>query len=45
MPEEKTSLNFANIFFFFFIIVGHLFLLNMFVGIVINVFNQEKETL
>jgi hypothetical protein len=26
-------------------IVGSLFILNMFVGIVINVFNKEKETL
>ena len=26
-------------------VVGSLFILNMFVGIVINVFNKEKETL
>lgn len=45
MPSERSPFNFANVFFMFFIIVGHLFLLNMFVGIVINVFNQEKETL
>ena len=32
-------------FFIFFMIVGSLFILNMFVGIVINVFNKEKETL
>jgi hypothetical protein len=32
-------------FFMAFIIVGHLFLLNMFIGIVINVFNNEKENL
>jgi hypothetical protein len=32
-------------FFMFFIVVGHLFLLNMFIGIVINVFNTEKENL
>ena len=28
-----------------FMVVGSLFILNMFVGIVINVFNIEKETL
>ena len=28
-----------------FMVVGSLFILNMFVGIVINVFNAEKETL
>lgn len=33
------------VFFMAFIIVGHLFLLNMFIGIVINVFNTEKENL
>ena len=32
-------------FFMAFIVVGHLFLLNMFIGIVINVFNTEKENL
>jgi hypothetical protein len=32
-------------FFFLFMVVGSLFILNMFVGIVINVFNAEKETL
>ena len=32
-------------FFILFMIVGSLFILNMFVGIVINVFNKEKETL
>ena len=32
-------------YFVFFMIVGSLFVLNMFVGIVINVFNKEKETL
>lgn len=35
----------ASFFFIFFMIVGSLFILNMFVGIVINVFNMEKETL
>ena len=32
-------------FFIFFMIVGSLFILNMFVGIVINMFNLEKEAL
>lgn len=45
MPEDRAKVNFDCVFFIAFIIVGHLFLLNMFVGIVINVFNQEKETL
>jgi len=35
----------AVLFFFLFMVVGSLFILNMFVGIVINVFNAEKETL
>lgn len=45
MPDDRTNTNFDCAYFLTFIIVGHLFLLNMFVGIVINVFNQEKETL
>jgi hypothetical protein len=33
------------VFFCFFMIIGSLFLLNLFVGVVINVFNKEKEKL
>jgi hypothetical protein len=36
---------YAVFFFILFMIVGSLFILNMFVGIVINVFNKEKEAL
>lgn len=36
---------FASLFYVFFMILGSLFILNMFVGVVINVFNQEKEEL
>ena len=32
-------------FFVFFIIVGNLFILNLFVGVVISTFNSEKEKL
>jgi len=44
VPQRATSLADA-LFFMAFIVVGHLFLLNMFIGIVINVFNTEKENL
>ena len=48
MPERRSSLLdgiWDVSFFMAFIVVGHLFLLNMFIGIVINVFNTEKENL
>lgn len=35
----------AVIFFLFIVFFFHLFILNMFVGIVINVFSDEKKTL
>jgi len=35
----------AELFYAFFMVMGSLFILNMFVGVVINVFNQEKEKL
>ena len=35
----------AAVFYVFFMIMGSLFILNMFVGVVINVFNQEKDKL
>ena len=41
----KNSRPLSVFFFIFFMIVGSLFILNMFVGIVINVFNKEKEEL
>ena len=44
MPQEGKSPEQA-LFFILFMIFGSLFILNMFVGIVINVFNNEKEAL
>ena len=44
MPEQARSVM-DILFLMAFIIIGHLFLLNMFIGIVINVFNTEKENL
>jgi hypothetical protein len=41
----KNNKQSSVFFFILFMIVGSLFILNMFVGIVINVFNKEKETL
>ena len=41
----KQDFNLAVIFFLIIIFFFHLFILNMFVGIVINVFQTEKETL
>ena len=41
----KQDFNVAVIFFIIIIFFFHLFLLNMFVGIVINVFQNEKEEL
>ena len=35
----------SMLFFVAFIIVGALFILNMFVGVVVNTFNKEKMTL
>ena len=42
MPVADTT---KSYFFFFmlYILVGSLFVLNMFVGVTINVFNKEKE--
>lgn len=42
---EKKDFDFSVIFFIFIIFFFHLFILNMFVGIVINVFSEEKKTL
>lgn len=42
---EKKDFDFSVIFFIFIIFFFHLFILNMFVGIVINVFSDEKKTL
>lgn len=42
---EKKDFGFSVIFFIFIIFFFHLFILNMFVGIVINVFSDEKKTL
>ena len=44
IPLENNSWSSIS-FFILFMIVGYLFVLNMFVGIVINVFNNEKEDL
>jgi hypothetical protein len=41
----KNNRQYSVFFFILFMIVGSLFILNMFVGIVINVFNKEKEAL
>jgi len=43
-PVKNNKQN-SIFFFILFMVVGSLFILNMFVGIVINVFNKEKETL
>jgi hypothetical protein len=45
MVPIKYNHPYAVFFFISFMIVGSLFILNMFVGIVINVFNKEKEEL
>lgn len=44
MPK-KNEQPFNCLFFFSFMFVGSLFVLNMFVGVTINVFNTEKDTL
>ena len=44
MPEKDSS-PYNCFFFFIYMLFGNLFVLNMFVGVTINVFNQEKETL
>lgn len=44
VPETR-DFGFAVIFFLLIIFFFHLFILNMFVGIVINVFSDEKKTL
>ena len=43
-PIENNG-RYWTFYFMAFMVVGSLFILNMFVGIVINVFNIEKETL
>ena len=42
---QKDNVKYWVIFFIFFIIVGSLFILNLFVGVVIDTFNKEKEKL
>jgi len=42
---ERGSQMLAVLYFMAFIIVGSLFVLNLFVGVVINTFNSEKERL
>lgn len=44
VPKRNNSAGFI-IFFMFFMIVGTLFILNLFVGVVINTFDKEKELL
>jgi hypothetical protein len=44
MPTLDNNLSFSMLFFTY-MFVGSLFILNMFVGVTINVFNREKETL
>jgi hypothetical protein len=44
MPSMDTNPYYC-LFFFFYMFVGSLFILNMFVGVTINVFNKEKEQL
>ena len=44
MPRKNENPGYI-VFFCFFMIIGSLFLLNLFVGVVINVFNKEKEKL
>lgn len=44
VPEEKTT-GLSVLFFIIIIFVFHLFILNMFVGVVINVFSEEKKKL
>ena len=44
VPERNKSQGFI-FFFVFFMIIGSLFILNLFVGVVINTFNVEKEKL
>jgi hypothetical protein len=44
MPQMDSNPYFC-LFFFFYMFVGSLFVLNMFVGVTINVFNKEKEQL
>ena len=43
-PERDNAMYWIA-FFVFFIIVGNLFILNLFVGVVISTFNSEKEKL
>ena len=43
-PIENNGI-YWTFYFVAFVVVGSLFILNMFVGIVINVFNNEKDTL
>jgi hypothetical protein len=44
VPKRDTGVIWV-FFFIIFIIVGSLFILNLFVGVVINTFNDEKEKL
>ena len=44
VPKRNNSAAFV-FFFMFFMIVGTLFILNLFVGVVINTFDKEKEKL
>jgi hypothetical protein len=43
MMPSLNSNPYMCLFFFFYMFVGSLFVLNMFVGVTINVFNREKE--
>lgn len=44
VPQRNFSPGYI-FFFLLFMIIGSLFILNLFVGVVINTFNQEKEKL
>lgn len=44
VPRRDNNMIFI-LFFSFFMVVGSLFILNLFVGVVINTFNIEKEKL
>ena len=44
VPSRNNQMGFI-VFFSFFMIIGSLFILNLFVGVVINTFNIEKEKL
>lgn len=44
VPERNNKLPFIA-FFALFMVIGSLFILNLFVGVVLNTFNNEKEKL